>query len=219
MSDRPIRVVLVDDDPLVRAGLTLMLGGAPQLEIVGEAGDGAEGLDVAARTRPDVVLMDIRMPRMDGLTATRHLLEQPSPPRVIVLTTFDADEEVVQALGNGATGFLLKDASPEQLLAAVRTVAAGEALLSPGVTRRLIREFVARPSRSATPDALDVLTEREREVVGLVALGLSNDEIAETLVISRKTVDRHRANVLEKLRMRDRVELTRYAIRRGLIEP
>ena len=214
MSDRPIRVVLVDDDPLVRAGLTLLLRGAPQLEIVGEAGDGGEGLDVVARTRPDVVLMDIRMPRMDGLTATRHLLGQRDPPRVIVLTTFDADEEVVQALGSGATGFLLKDTSPSMIVEAIHKVAAGEPMLSASVTAQLIRRVVEDSSTGANgvraraaAARLGGLSARERDVAVAVGQGRSNAEIARELYMSLATVKAHVSHILVKLEFGNRVQI------------
>ena len=214
MSDRPIRVVIVDDDPLVRAGLGLMLGGAPQLEIVGEAGDGAEGLELIDRVRPDVVLMDIRMPRMDGLVATQRLSERPDPPKVIVLTTFDADEYVVRALAHGATGFLLKDTSPPSIIEAIEKVAAGEPMLSPSVTAQLIRRVVdaaapgADPGRSSAATArLGDLSEREREVAVAVGQGKSNAEIAGELYMSLATVKAHVSHILAKLELANRVQI------------
>jgi DNA-binding NarL/FixJ family response regulator len=212
VSDRPIRVVLVDDDPLVRAGLGLMLGGAPQLEIVGEAGDGAEGLAVIDRVRPDVVLMDIRMPRMDGLEATQRLAELPHPPKVIVLTTFDADEHVVRALGHGATGFLLKDTSPPAIIEAIEKVAAGQPMLSPSVTAQLIRRVVDAPTTgagrsSAATARLAGLSEREREVAVAVGQGKSNAEIAGELYMSLATVKAHVSHILVKLELTNRVQV------------
>jgi DNA-binding NarL/FixJ family response regulator len=214
MSEGPIRVVLVDDDPLVRAGLSLMLRGAPQLEIVGEAGDGAEGLDVIARTRPDVVLMDIRMPRTDGLTATQRLSEQRDPPKVIVLTTFDADEHVVRALGNGATGFLLKDTSPPMIVEAIQKVAAGEPMLSPSVTAQLIRRIVDDPSTGANADRARIaaarlagLSARERDVAVAVGQGKSNAEIAGELFMSLATVKAHVSHIFVKLGLANRVQI------------
>lgn len=214
MSDRPVRVVIVDDDPLVRAGLGLMLGGAPQLEIVGEAGDGAEGLELIDRVRPDVVLMDIRMPRMDGLVATQRLSERAAPPKVIVLTTFDADEYVVRALAHGATGFLLKDTSPPAIIEAIEKVAAGEPMLSPSVTAQLIRRVVdgappgAHTGRSSAATArLAGLSEREREVAVAVGQGKSNAEIAGELYMSLATVKAHVSHILVKLEMTNRVQI------------
>ncbi len=214
VSAGPIRVVLVDDDPLVRAGLTLMLGGAPQLDIVGEAANGREGLDVIARTRPDVVLMDIRMPQMDGLTATRHLSEQRDPPKVIVLTTFDADEHVVRALANGATGFLLKDTSPPMIVEAIQRVAAGEPMLSPSVTAQLIRRVVADPSPDAKGDRartaaarLAGLSARERDVAVAIGQGKSNAEIAGELFMSLATVKAHVSRIFVKMGFANRVQI------------
>jgi DNA-binding NarL/FixJ family response regulator len=212
VSDRPIRVVVVDDDPLVRAGLGLMLGGAPQLQIVGEAGDGAQGLEVIDRVRPDVVLMDIRMPRMDGLAATQRLAERAAPPKVIVLTTFDADEYVVRALAHGATGFLLKDTSPPAIIAAIEKVAAGEPMLSPSVTAQLIRKVVDAPTAdtgrsSAATVRLGALSEREREVAIAVGQGKSNADIASELYMSLATVKAHVSHILAKLELANRVQI------------
>ena len=187
MSDPAVRVVLVDDDPLVRAALRLMLGGASGVEVVGEAGNGAEGLDVVDRTRPDVVLMDIRMPRMDGLAATQQLLRRPDPPRVVVLTTFDADEYVLRALAGGASGFLFKDTSPPMIVEAIHRVAAGEPMLSPSVTAQLIRRVVSAPAagsdagRARAAARLATLSEREREVAVAVGRGRSDAEITGAL--------------------------------------
>jgi len=214
VSDGPIRVVLVDDDPLVRAGLTLMLGGAPQLQIVGEAGDGADGLEVIARTHPDVVLMDIRMPRMDGLIATERLSERPDPPKVIVLTTFDADEHVVRALALGARGFLLKDTPPALIVEAIEKVAAGQPILSPSVTAQLNRTV----TRASTADAhderaqaavalLSSLSERERDVAVAVGQGKSNAEIGRELFMSLATVKAHVSHIFVKLQMVNRVQI------------
>ncbi len=214
MSDRPIRVVLVDDDPLVRAGLILMLGGAAQLQIVGEAGDGAEGLEVIARTHPDVVLMDIRMPRMDGLTAVQRLSEKRDPPKVIVLTTFDADEHVVRALALGATGFLLKDTSPAMIVEAIEKVAAGQPILSPSVTAQLIRTVTAASSGGAGPERaqaaaarLSILSRRERDVAVAVGHGKSNAEIAGELFMSLATVKAHVSHIFVKMQLANRVQI------------
>ena len=214
MSDRPVRVVLVDDDPLVRAGLGLMLGGAPQLEIVGEAADGVDALDVIGRVRPDVVLMDIRMPRMDGLTATQRLAERPAPPKVIVLTTFDADEYVLRALAAGANGFLLKDTSPPLIVEAITKVAVGEPMLSPSVTAQLIRRVVGTPATGDDGDRaraaaarLARLSERERDVAVAVGHGRSNAEIAAELFMSLATVKAHVSHILVKLELANRVQI------------
>jgi len=213
-SPAPIRVVIVDDDALVRAGLAMILRGSPQLEIVGEAGDGAEGLDVIAATAPDVVLMDIRMPHLDGLEATSKLSEQPDPPAVIVLTTFDADDYVVRALAHGATGFLLKDTPPATIVEAVVKVASGEPILSPSVTRQLIRQIVDRPDDDPTTDRAAVatallaeLTERERDVAIAVGYGKSNAEIAGSLYMSVATVKAHVTRILAKLDANNRVQV------------
>jgi DNA-binding NarL/FixJ family response regulator len=210
----PIRVVLVDDDPLVRAGLGLLLGGAPQLRIVGEASDGAEGLEVIARTRPDVVLMDIRMPRMDGLAATQRLSEEPDPPKVIVLTTFDADEHVVRALAVGARGFLLKDTSPAMIVEAIEKVAAGEPILSPSVTAQLIRTVTSASSGPATAERtraaaarLSGLSDRERDVAVAVGQGKSNAEIAGELFMSVATVKAHVSHIFVKMQLANRVQI------------
>jgi DNA-binding NarL/FixJ family response regulator len=217
-----IRVLLADDQVLVRAGFRVLLEGEDGIEVVGEAGDGAEAVAIAQATRPDVVLMDIRMPLLDGLEATRQIAadENLDGVRVLILTTFDVDEYVFEALRAGASGFLVKDTEPAELIRAVRVVAEGEALLSPGVTRRLIAEIVARPERSsATPSVLSVLTEREREVLALVAAGLSNDEIAEELVISPATARTHVSRAMVKLRARDRAQLVVIAYESGLVSP
>jgi DNA-binding NarL/FixJ family response regulator len=214
MSAGPIRVVLVDDDPWVRAGLGLVLRGAPELEIVAEAGDGGEALEVVARTHPDVVLMDIRMPRMDGLTATERLCEQREPPKVIVLTTFDADDHVVRALAAGASGFLLKDTSAPLIVDAIRRVAAGEPMLSPSITARLIRKVLDAESPGAGVDRartaaarLTTLSEREREVAVAVGHGRSNAEIAGELFMSLATVKGHVSAIFVKLGVVNRVQI------------
>lgn len=205
-----IRVLLVDDDPLVRAGLTLLLGGAPDVRLVGEAADGDEVPAAVARTRPDVVLMDLRMPRVDGLAATERLLATEDPPAVVVLTTFDADEHVLRALHAGASGFLLKDTPPDEIVRAIRVVAAGEASLSPAITRRLIAQVtdpdgVAR--RATARGHLDGLTDREREVALAVGRGAVNAEIADELAMSVPTVKAHVTRLLAKLPVDNRVQL------------
>ena len=216
-----IRVLVVDDQALVRAGLGVILGAQADIEVVGEAADGLEAVEAAGRLRPDVVLMDIRMPHLDGLEATRRILVGRSgTPRVMILTTFDTDEHVFESLRAGASGFLLKDAPREQLVEAVRTVAAGEALLAPSVTRRLIEEFSRRPvpdGRSAA--SLASLTAREREVLDAMARGLSNAEMAEALFVGEATVKSHVAHVLMKLGLRDRVQAVIFAYEAGIVTP
>ena len=217
-----IRVVVADDQTLVRAGFRLLVDSAADLQVVGEAVDGAEALELARRERPDVVLMDIRMPRMDGLEATRRITadETLAGVRVLVLTTFDLDEYVHQALRAGASGFLLKDTPPADLLAAIRVVAAGDALLAPSITRRLIAEFARRPDPTrVAPAALEALTDRERVVLGLVARGLSNAEIAEQLVVSPATSKTYVSRLLAKLDARDRAQLVAIAYETGLVTP
>jgi DNA-binding NarL/FixJ family response regulator len=214
-----IRVVVVDDQEVVRAGIAALLGAQPDLEVVGEAGDGAAALAEVARTQPDVVVMDIRMPGLDGLAATRELTARPGP-RVLVLTTFDADENVYRALRAGASGFLLKGARPAELAEAIRIVAAGDALLAPSVTRRLVEHVVAA-GLAAPPEATGVpeLTPREREVLVLVARGLSNAEIADRLVLAEQTVKTHVSHVLTKLGLRDRAQAVVHAYESGLVRP
>ncbi|GIH59913.1 response regulator [Microbispora siamensis] len=219
MTD-PIRVLVADDQPLLRGSFRVLIDTAPGLTAVGEAGTGAEAVESARRLHPDVVLMDIRMPDMDGIEATRRLAGSPetAATRVLILTTFDLDEYVYGALRAGAAGFLLKDTSPEVLLAGIRTVAAGESLLAPSVTRRLIAEFARLPSaRPAPGPALDVLTAREREVLVLVARGLSNADIAEYLHLSHGTVKTYIGRLLSKLRARDRAQLVIGAYESGLV--
>jgi DNA-binding NarL/FixJ family response regulator len=216
-----IRVVVADDQPVVRTGFRTILE-ASGIEVVADAGDGAEAVAAARRTRPDVVLMDIRMPELDGIEATRRLAgpDVTDPVRVLVLTTFDLDDYVYDALRAGASGFLLKDVGREDLVAAVRVVAAGEALLAPAVTRRLLEEFARRPTADRPPPAsLDVLTPREREVLSLVARGRSNAEIAADLYVGEATVKSHVAHVLMKLALRDRVHAVIHAYEVGMVRP
>jgi DNA-binding NarL/FixJ family response regulator len=216
-----IKVLLADDQALLRAGFRALLDAQPDIEVVGEAIDGADAVRRVARTRPDVVLMDVRMPGVDGLAATRQIAADPAlaAVRVIILTTFDLDEYVFEALRVGASGFLVKDTEPADLLRAVRAVAAGDALLSPGVTRRLIEEFATRAPAPTPPSTLDVLTEREREVMALVGAGLSNEEIAERLVVSPATAKTHVSRAMGKLGARDRAQLVVYAYESGLVKP
>jgi DNA-binding NarL/FixJ family response regulator len=218
-----LRVLIADDQALVRAGFRLILEANDGIQVVGEASDGEEAVATARRLRPEVVLMDVRMPRLDGLEAARRILAEPATAscRVIMLTTFDLDEYVYAAVVAGASGFLLKDVSPEQLVAAVRLVAAGDALLAPSITRRLVERFARSvPSvPSAPPAELASLTPREREVLVLMARGLSNSELAERLVLSEATVKTHVARVLDKLNLRDRVQAVVLAYETGLVRP
>ena len=217
-----IRVLLADDQALVRGGFHAILDAEPDIEVVAEASDGAEALELAARHRVDVALMDIRMPRLDGIEATRRLLaEARSPPtRVLVLTTFDLDDYVYEALRAGASGFLLKEVLPEQLAPAVRIVAAGEALLAPSITRRLIERFAQGPVPGRQPGtSLEELTPRELEVLRLLARGMSNAEIAQQLIVGEATVKTHVAHVLAKLNLRDRIHAVVFAYESGLVQP
>ncbi|MEO3786619.1 response regulator transcription factor [Actinocorallia sp. B10E7] len=217
-----IRVIIADDQTIVRAGFAALLGAQEDIIVVGQAGDGAEAVHLAQRHRPDVVVMDIRMPRMDGIEATRRILAGPGAEglRVLILTTFDADELVYDALAAGASGFLLKDATAEELVSAVRIVARGDALLAPQVTGRLVREFARqRKARVSPPAELATLTAREREVLVLIAGGLSNAEIAARLVVSEHTVKTHVARVFTKLGLRDRAQAVVLAYESGLVVP
>jgi DNA-binding NarL/FixJ family response regulator len=213
-----IRVLVADDQSLVRGGFRMLLTGEPDMEIVAEASNGLEAVDKAARFNPTVVLMDIRMPELDGLEATRRILAADEEARILILTTFDLDEYVYEALRSGASGFVLKDEPPEQLLAAIRTVAAGDALLSPSITKRVIERF-ARTPQPAPPKEFDELTTREQEVFRLIAEGLSNVEIGQQLYISDTTVKTHITHILQKLGLRDRVQAVVLAYQTGLFEP
>jgi DNA-binding NarL/FixJ family response regulator len=217
----PLRVLIADDQAMVRAGFRMILEAEPDMEVVGEAKDGEEALAAARRVRPNVVVMDIRMPRLDGVAATRRVLAEVDPqPHVVIVTTFDDDENLYEALRAGAGGFLLKNAPPEQLVEAVRTVATGEGLLSAAVTRRVIEEFARRsPSKTPPPGALAELTEREVEVLRQMARGLSNSEIAEELVITPATAKTHVGRILMKLDLRDRVQAVVFAYESGLVSP
>jgi len=222
MTDqRPIRILLADDQPLLRTGFKMVLGAEPDLDIVGEAGNGAEAVDLARRLLPDVVLMDIRMPRLDGVGATRAIVEAKLPVRVLILTTFDLDEYVVGALRAGASGFLAKDVPADDLVASIRTVAAGDAVVAPRILKRLLGKFASvLPDPAAdTPKGLDALTEREREVLIQLARGLSNAEIARELSVSETTVKTHVGHVLTKLGLRDRVQAVVLAYETGLVRP
>ncbi|MFF4890999.1 response regulator [Micromonospora chersina] len=220
-ATRPVRILLADDQPLLRTGFRMVLGTEDDLDIVAEAGDGVEAVELSRRLLPDVVLMDIRMPRMDGVAATRAIVDARLPVRVLILTTFDLDEYVVGALRAGASGFLAKDVPAEDLVTAIRTVAAGEAVVAPRILRRLLDRFAdVLPDPAATPPkALDALTEREREVLGQVARGLSNAEIARELSVSETTVKTHVGHVLTKLGLRDRVQAVVLAYETGLVRP
>jgi DNA-binding NarL/FixJ family response regulator len=212
-----IRVLVVDDQSMVRAGFRLLLADEPDLEVVAEAGNGLEAVAQAARFHPNVILMDIRMPELDGLEATRRILAADASARILILTTFDLDDYVYQALRAGASGFVLKDDPPEQLIAAVRTVAGGEALLSPAITKRVIQHFT-RLHRQAPPKAVDTLTTREMEVFRLITRGLSNAEIGQELFISDTTVKTHVTRLLQKLDLRDRAQAIVLAYQTGLFD-
>ena len=217
---RVTRVLIVDDDPLVRSALSLMMGGQPDIEVVGEAADGRAGLDLVADLRPDVVLIDIRMPVMDGLEATRRLQEQESPPAVVVLTTFDADDHVVSALASGADGFLLKDTPPGDIVAAVRSVAAGDAMLSPSAIRSLVsrlRQDASVDRVASATTRLATLTDREREVAVCVGRGLSNSEVARELHLSVPTVKSHVSRLFTKLQSTNRVQVAMVVHDAGLV--
>jgi DNA-binding NarL/FixJ family response regulator len=212
-----VRVLVADDQAMVRAGFRMLLSGQPDIEVVAEASNGLEAVDKAARFRPTVVLMDIRMPELDGLEATRRILADDETARILILTTFDLDEYVYEALRAGASGFVLKDEPPEQVLGAVRTVAGGDALLSPAVTKRVIKQF-ARIAQPAPPPELEQLTDRELDVFRLISRGLSNAEIGQELYISDATVKTHITHILQKLNLRDRVQAVVLAYETGLFE-
>jgi DNA-binding NarL/FixJ family response regulator len=216
-----ISVVIADDQGMVRAGFRSLLEAEPDLEVVGEASNGSEAVEVVSRLQPDVTLMDIRMPVLDGIAATRTVLERGSRTRVLVLTTFDLDEYVFEALRAGASGFLLKDAPAEELSAAIRVVAAGDSLLAPGVTRRVIDAFIRRPAAPSRmiDRRLSLLTPRELEVLGLLARGLANSDIAQRLFVSEGTTKTHVSNVLAKLGLRDRVQAVIFAYENGVVVP
>ena len=216
-----ITVVVADDQALVRGGFSVLLRSADDIDVVGEAGDGAEAVEITLRERPDVVLMDIRMPVIDGIEATRRIIADPrtATTRILIVTTFDLDEYVYDGLRAGASGFLLKDTRPDALLDAVRVVASGDSLLAPQITRRLIEEFTARPMAATQPTTLDGLTDREREVLVLVARGHSNAEIAELLYMSPATSKTHVSRLLTKLDARDRAQLVMRAYESGLVTP
>jgi len=215
-----IRVVVADDQGMVRSGFSVLLNAQPDIEVIGEAVNGQEAISQAAELRPDVILMDVRMPVLDGLQATRQITAMTDPPKILVLTTFDLDDYVYEALRSGASGFLLKDASATELANAVRLVAAGDALLAPGVTRRLIAEFARMGApRSPGRKQLDGLTERESEVLALVARGMSNAEIADHLVVAEQTIKTHVGRILMKLGLRDRTQAVVLAYESGLVHP
>ncbi|AYY13116.1 DNA-binding response regulator [Actinobacteria bacterium YIM 96077] len=221
-SDQPIRVLIADDQAMVRQGFGALLTAQPDIDIVGDADDGAEAIDAVRRLAPDLVLMDVRMPNVDGLEAARRIMRTPggNPPKVVMLTTFDLDDYVYEALRAGASGFLLKDARADDLVHAVRVVAAGDALLSPSITRTLIADFARRPAANRPqPEQLRVLTAREVEVLKLIATGMSNAEIADTLVLAEQTVKTHVGRILTKLDLRDRAQAVVLAYESGLVQP
>ena len=217
MTDRRVRVLLVDDDDLMRAGLKSVLSSDETIEVVGEAGDGRAALDEIRKLRPDLVLMDIRMPELDGISATREVLAVEPSVKVVVLTTFEEDDYIFEALSAGASGFLLKRTKPEELIAAIHTVAAGDSLLSPSVTRRVIDRMATQPPAALSGARLEALTPREREVLELVGRGLSNREIAESLFIEESTVKTHVKRILMKLGLRDRVQAVILTYEMGVI--
>ncbi|MDH3247691.1 MAG: response regulator transcription factor [Acidimicrobiia bacterium] len=212
-----IELVIADDQQLVRSGFGMIIGAEPDMSVIGEATDGAEAIRLVRSLRPDIVLMDVQMPGTDGLEATAEITAMADGPRVIILTTFERDDYVFTALRNGASGFLLKNAPPETLIEAIRTVASGDALLAPSVTRRLVEEFARRPGATVTSEAADRLTEREREVLVLLARGMTNAEIAEELFVGEATVKTHVSNVLTKLGLRDRVQAVVFAYENGVV--
>lgn len=215
-----IRVLIADDQELVRTGFRVIVGAEPDMDVVGEAGDGRQTIDAVTKHRPHVVLMDIRMPNLDGIEATRQITNsQARPPRILILTTFDLDEYVYQALRAGASGFLLKDARSDDLLRAIRVVAAGDALLAPAITRKLIEDFAQRPPPTAHPAALAELTPRELEVLTLIARGRSNADIANELIVSDATVKTHVARIFSKLDLHDRAQAVVLAYESGLVQP
>jgi DNA-binding NarL/FixJ family response regulator len=220
-GDRPIRVILADDQALVRAGFRSLLDAQPDIEVVGEAADGEQSIDMALQLTPDVVLMDVRMPGVDGLEATRRIAadDRLADVKVVILTTFGLDEYVFEAIRSGASGFLVKDTEPAELVQAVRVVAGGDALLSPGVTKRLIEEFAAKAKAPRSVEGLDELTDREREVLTLVAAGLTNEEIGRRLYVSPATAKTHVSRAMGKLGARDRAQLVVIAYESGLVRP
>jgi DNA-binding NarL/FixJ family response regulator len=212
-----IELVIADDQQLVRSGFGMIIGAEPDMSVIGEATDGAEAVRLVKSLKPDIVLMDVQMPGTDGLEATAAITAMEDGPRVIILTTFERDDYVFTALRNGASGFLLKNAPPDTLIEAIRTVASGDALLAPSVTRRLVEEFARRPGATVTSEAADRLTEREREVLVLLARGMTNAEIAEELFVGEATVKTHVSNVLTKLGLRDRVQAVVFAYENGVV--